>query len=78
MWANLDVILRLSPFGTGTLSRLGEEIDRLGLRRVMILSTSGQKSNGEQLAATLGARAVGVFAEAARHTPVEVTERAMA
>jgi alcohol dehydrogenase class IV len=64
-------------FGTGTLARLGDEVDRLGLRRVLVLSTPPQQSDAERLAASLGDRAAGVFAEATMHTPVEVTERAM-
>lgn len=64
-------------FGSGTVARLGAEIERLGLKRIMILSTPGQRANAERLAASLGAPAAGVFAEAAMHTPVEVTERAM-
>jgi alcohol dehydrogenase class IV len=65
-------------FGAGTLARLGDEVDRLGLRRVLVLSTPPQQPDAERLAASLGARAVGVFAGATMHTPVEVTERAMA
>jgi alcohol dehydrogenase class IV len=65
-------------FGTGTLARLGEEIERLGLHRVLVLSTPPQRHDAEQLAASLGKRAAGIFAEAAMHTPVAVTERAMA
>ena len=65
-------------FGSGTRARLAEEIDRLGLRRVLVLSTPPQRADAEQLAASLGTRAAAVFAEAAMHTPVDVTERAMA
>jgi alcohol dehydrogenase class IV len=65
-------------FGAGTLARLGEEIERLGLHRVLVLSTPPQRHDAERLAASLGERAAGIFAEAAMHTPVEVTERAMA
>ena len=64
-------------FGSGTRARLAEEIDRLGLRRVLVLSTPPQRADAEQLAASLGTRAAAVFAEAAMHTPVDVTERAM-
>jgi maleylacetate reductase len=65
-------------FGAGTLARLGDEVDRLGLRRVLVLSTPPQQPDAERLAASLGDRAAGVFAGATMHTPVEVTERAMA
>jgi maleylacetate reductase len=42
-----------------------------------VLSTPHQKADGEKLAESLGGLAVGVFAGAAMHTPVDVTEQAM-
>ena len=65
-------------FGTGTLSQLPDEVARLGLKRALVLSTPHQKADAEAVAAELGSLAAGVFAEAAMHTPVEVTERALA
>ena len=65
-------------FGSGTRARVGEEIDRLGLRRVLVISTLPQRADAELLATSLGTRIAAVFAEAAMHTPVDVTERAMA
>jgi len=64
-------------FGQGALAKLGEEIDRLGLRRLMVVATPEQKSSAERTAAGVGERAVGLFAEAAMHTPLDVTERAL-
>jgi maleylacetate reductase len=64
-------------FGPGKLVQVAEEIDRLGCRRALVLATPFQKRDAERLAASLKERAAGVFAEAAMHTPVEVTERAM-
>ena len=65
-------------FGSGTLAQLPAEIDRLGSKRILVLATPRQKASAERTAATLGARAAGVFAGAAMHTPVDVTERALA
>ncbi len=65
-------------FGHGTFRQLPEEVVRLGLERALVLATPQQLREAERIAATLGGRSVGVFAEAAMHTPVEVTERAMA
>jgi maleylacetate reductase len=65
-------------FGEGTIARTGEEIDRLGHSRALVLSTPHQKPEAEALADSLGARAAGVFAGAAMHTPVAVTEEAVA
>jgi len=64
-------------FGTGTLSRLPEEIDRLGCKRVLILSTPGKQSQAQALAESLPQRSAGVFAGATVHTPVAVTEKAL-
>lgn len=64
-------------FGAGALARLPQEIERLGLRRVMLLATPQQAGSAQATAAQLGAVAVGVFAEATMHTPVEVTQRAL-
>ncbi|MFQ8430663.1 maleylacetate reductase [Amaricoccus sp. W119] len=65
-------------FGPGTLSRVAEEVAGQGGTRALVLSTPHQKADAEALAAALGELAAGVFAEAAMHTPVEVTVKAMA
>ena len=64
-------------FGSGTLSQLPAEVERLGLTRALVLSTPQQVGQAEAIAATLGARSAGVYANATMHTPVEVTEDAM-
>jgi maleylacetate reductase len=65
-------------FGAGSRARLAEWIDRLGCRRALLLSTPGQAGKAEALAATLDGRAAGIFARATMHTPVDVTEAAVA
>ena len=65
-------------FGTGTLSRVAAELDRLGGRRALVLSTPGQRSLAQQVAGVLGDAAAGIFDGAAAHTPVEVTQVALA
>ncbi|ACI58902.1 iron-containing alcohol dehydrogenase (plasmid) [Rhizobium leguminosarum bv. trifolii WSM2304] len=65
-------------FGRGSLSRLAEAIAGQGGTRALILSTQHQKAEAERIAASLGPLAAGLFADAAMHTPVDVTERAMA
>jgi maleylacetate reductase len=64
-------------FGDGTLARTGEEIARLGRGQALVLSSPGHAAAGRRLAAQLGTRAAGVFAGAAMHTPVSVTEKAV-
>ncbi|TFY99974.1 maleylacetate reductase [Ramlibacter rhizophilus] len=63
-------------FGPGSLARLDEEIERLGVRRALVLCTPGQRALAEQAAALLGARAAGIFDGAAMHVPVEVARQA--
>lgn len=65
-------------FGNGTLARLPAEVERLGLRRVLVLATPQQVREAEGTARAIGSRAAGVFGQATMHTPVEVTETAMA
>ncbi len=65
-------------FGRGTLARLPEELDRMGLSRLLVLSTPPQRGQAEALAAATGARAAGIFDGAVMHTPVEVSDRAVA
>jgi len=64
-------------FGIGTIGQVADEVRRLGCRRALILSTPQQQSDAERLAAQIGDLAVGVFAGAVMHTPVEITEQAM-
>lgn len=74
--------LTLNPariiFGCGAVGRLMAEMARIGVRRALVLSTPFQRTDAERLAGGLGEAAAGVFAEAAMHTPVAVTERAVA
>ncbi|SIO34929.1 maleylacetate reductase [Bradyrhizobium erythrophlei] len=65
-------------FGAGTLSQLPGELARLGISRALVLATPNRAPQASHIAAMLGDRAAGVFAEAAMHTPVDVTDRAMA
>ena len=64
-------------FGAGTLAQLPAEVERLGLTRALVLATPQQVGQAEAIAATLGPRSAGVYAKAAMHTPVDVTEDAM-
>lgn len=64
-------------FGTGTIDHLAGEIDRLGLTRVMLIVPSRRGHLLDRLAHALGARVGASFSEAAMHTPIEVTQRAM-
>jgi maleylacetate reductase len=65
-------------FGHGTLAQVPDEVTRLGRARALVLSTPHQEGEARALADALGSRAAGVFAGAAMHTPVEVSEAAIA
>jgi maleylacetate reductase len=63
-------------FGAGSLQQLPAEVDRLGAQRALVLCTPGQADAGARVAALLGERAVGVFAKAAMHVPIESAREA--
>ncbi|MBE0701956.1 MAG: maleylacetate reductase [Afipia sp.] len=64
-------------FGAGTLAQLPAEVERLGLKCVLVLATPPQKADADRLATLLGDRCGGVFAGATMHTPVSVTQTAL-
>src|SRR5690606_9821885 len=78
-----DFIYETQParvvFGTGTMRRIRQEAERLGGQRAVVISTPGR---GERLAQEvlrhLGSIGRGTCAQAVMHTPLEVTERALA
>lgn len=63
-------------FGWGALEKLSVEIETLGAARALVLTTPEQKAMGEKIATSLGTRAVGVYAHAVMHVPLEVAEAA--
>ena len=65
-------------FGSGTRAQAGDEVACLGRKRALVLSTPQQEEQAQALAETLGAASAGVFAGAVMHTPVDVTEAAVA
>ena len=65
-------------FGAGSLASLPEEVEKIGLDRVLVLCGPRQEAVGKQVAAALGARCVGLLPEATMHVPVEVARRARA
>lgn len=76
-----DFVYQSAPsrvvFATGSIGRVGEEIERLGCARALILSTPFQQEDAEALSKRIGSLSVGVFADAKMHTPVDVTRRAL-
>ena len=64
-------------FGAGIRRAAGEELERLGARRALVLSTPHQAQMAMELATDLGEQAAGIFTMATMHTPVSVTQDAL-
>jgi maleylacetate reductase len=65
-------------FGRGALEKLGAEIERLGAKRALVLSTPEQRAAAEDVSRRLGARSAGVYDKAVMHVPIETAEAARA
>jgi maleylacetate reductase len=65
-------------FGAGSLGRVPEEVERLEIRRALILHGSSQAGAAAALCERLGDRCAGASADVGEHVPVEVAERARA
>jgi maleylacetate reductase len=64
-------------FGPGTSrSRLVEEMDRMGVSRILLIATEREKPLVEALCNPLGERIVGMFTAVKQHVPIEVAEEA--
>ncbi|HEX5091120.1 MAG TPA: maleylacetate reductase [Burkholderiales bacterium] len=63
-------------FGAGAVAQLPAEVDALGAKRVLVLSTPGREADATRLAACLGGRMVGVYGKAVMHVPIDVAEDA--
>ncbi len=64
-------------FGAGRLADLGAELERLGAKRALIISTPSQRPVIAALVAQLGTLAGAVFDGATMHTPTDVTAAAL-
>jgi len=64
-------------FGTGTAAAVGDEVQRLGASRVLLLSSRPPRQAASAVREALGPLLAWEFDGAAMHTPVEVTERAL-
>ncbi|MEU5264406.1 maleylacetate reductase and hydroxyquinol 1,2-dioxygenase domain-containing protein [Amycolatopsis sp. NPDC021455] len=65
-------------FGHGTLERVRAEVERLGRSRAFVLASPDLAEPGDRVEKALGPLAAGRFDGAAMHTPVAVTEQAVA
>ena len=65
-------------FGAGTRETVATELRRQGLSKALVLSTPQQCDAALEIAEHLGPLAAGVFCKAEMHTPVHVTQEALA
>lgn len=65
-------------FGTGVFDKLPAEAERLGLSKLMVLSTPEQVALAQEAARRLDRRAVAVYPYARMHVPIETAEAARA
>jgi alcohol dehydrogenase class IV len=63
-------------FGVGALDELPREIERLGAKRALVLSTPEQRLQADEVARRLGDRCAGVFPRAVMHVPIETAQEA--
>jgi alcohol dehydrogenase class IV len=63
-------------FGVGTVGRLCEEVQRLGVRRPLFISTPGRRKDAEAAASDLTGTAAAFHAEAVMHVPIETLNTA--
>ena len=77
----MDFVYDANPsrviFAVGARSRTGEELDRLGVSRVMVIATPTQAALAAEFARLIGERAGIVYPGAQLHTPTNVTEAAL-
>ncbi|KAH8585670.1 maleylacetate reductase [Bisporella sp. PMI_857] len=64
-------------FGQRTLDRLPDEVARLKVNAPLLLSTPEQVSQALELQRILGGRVAGIFSEAAMHTPISTSTKAL-
>jgi maleylacetate reductase len=63
-------------FGAGSRSKLADEVNKLGLKRVLVLSTEFQRDLAQEISDSLGELSVGVYAKAEMHVPIETARDA--
>ncbi|WP_449433534.1 maleylacetate reductase [Pseudomonas putida] len=64
-------------FGCGSRQQVATELDALGARRALVLTTPDQVALGESIAALLGERSAGVYPGAVMHVPLEAARKAL-
>jgi alcohol dehydrogenase class IV len=62
-------------FGPGSVTGLGAELELLGVRRALVVTTPGRVELGDRVAGLLGDRCAGLLPEAVSQVPIELVRR---
>ena len=65
-------------FGTGSARRLRDEVERLGVRRLLVVASSEEKKIADDVSAPLGRLVRGRFEDVVQHVPAEQAAAALA
>ena len=63
-------------FGAGSLAQIAQEAERLHMQRALVLCTPEQLAQAQRVAGLLGNQAVGIYAKAVMHVPIETARAA--
>jgi len=63
-------------FGAGSRTRIADELDLLGVRRVLLIAASDLEALAGEVATMLGDRVAGRFADVQEHVPASVADQA--
>jgi maleylacetate reductase len=63
-------------FAENAIEHLPREIEQLGAKRALVLSTPQQAAMASDISKRLGARSVGIYPHAVMHVPIEVARKA--
>ncbi|MEQ1881113.1 MAG: maleylacetate reductase [Burkholderiales bacterium] len=63
-------------FGPGRITEVGAELEKIGSRRALVITTPGRRALADQVAGLIGAACAGVCDMAVMHTPLETAIRA--
>src|SRR5947207_941001 len=66
-------------FGAGSVTRVGDLLKALGVRRVLLVTTAGRNDSedGARVRRAVGSALVSTFAEVESHVPVPIVQRAV-
>ncbi len=73
-----DVPAARVVFANGAVTQVGDELQRLGCSRALLVAGGPEAQFADRIAADLGDRIVGRFSDVVMHVPVEIAERAVA